>query len=75
MSSRICYLFLGASVVTFCELLDYVVMHCLASCRRRKKGDADPTSSQVEFNHHDSLGSKIHFNHHDQLAKKMAIYE
>ena len=66
---------LGASVVTLCELLDYIVMHCLSSCRRREKDGIDTNSSQVEFHHHDSLGNKIDFNHHDQLANKMAIYE
>ena len=66
---------IGASVVTLCELLDYIVMHCLASCRRRKKDEGDTNSSQVEFHHHDRLGNKIDFNHHDQLANKMAIYE
>ena len=36
----------GASVVTLCELLDYIVMHCMVGCKRRNRNDVTSFSNQ-----------------------------
>ena len=49
----------GASVVTLCELLDYIVMHCVAGFRRRKRTDnVDAFSSQTELQQNNDTTKK-----------------
>ena len=55
MLSCYCYMSIfsstGASVVTLCELLDYIVMHCLAGCKRRKRNDVKSFNNQMNEQH------------------------